>query len=881
MTGPDASNLAARALLLELAQQGQPSAARGHDHDQTDQTDQTEEADEIDHMEEPGMPATNASFLQAIFGQLPVGECPLVVTVQGNPKHAPNHVWTGRPWRGRRTQVSTGNAYFTLATYRPHNGSYRHRKIDCVRVFGLMLDDIGTKAAPRKRLDACPPTYLIETSPGNYQAGYLFEQPQDNLKAVDRLNEMLIAAGLCDPGATSPATRYSRLPVGINGKYNPTAHCRLVEWAPQRRYCINDLIDGLRLGSDPDASAPTPSASAPNPRASAPDGGEVFVPALAENPVVTALKAKGLHKREIAPGKHDVTCPWVKEHTDSEDHGTVYFEPDPAYPSGGFRCQHSHGGHYRLRELLQELGVTLAEARNRPEVRVERGEQHLQVDAGERLLTGSGRYFQWGGMIVTIQADPQWGDAIIKPLSKPALGTALSRLARWTKFNARMGEFVQCDPPPACISGLDEAERYEHLPELRGVARQPHLASDGRLVLQAGFDAPTGIYGSFDAGAFDIVPVPSREDAARALNALLELLKEFPFKEPCDQAAAVAAMLTAAVRPSLPQAPLFHVRAPQIASGKSYLTSLIAAFGGPRSAGALAFPSTDEECAKVLLAALMEGTPTLVFDNLTEDLRPFKALCSALTEPQLAGRKLGFSKTVTVSTRCLFLSSGNNVGPVGDMARRCITIMLDPQLEIPAARRFAGDPLSAVRAVRGTFVSHALTIVAAFAAAGRPAQPCRSLATFSEWSLWVRQALIWLGLPDPAARAFEQVQHDPERDLLGQVLSSLHRAFGSDPFRVRSAVGKAEGANGGAPDVDLNDALDAIPRMGPGLNPRSIGRWLSRHADQIVDGRALRRDGGNRSVEQWRVVLVARAAGCGNSSTVGEDGADRSPSTAA
>ena len=128
---------------------------------------------------------------------------------------------------------------------------------------------------------------------------------------------------------------------------------------------------------------------------------------------------------------------------------------------------------------------------------------------------------------------------------------------------------------------------------------------------------------------------------------------------------------------------MFHVRAPQIASGKSYLTSILVAFASPTSPSALAFPTNDEECQKLLLATLLIAPGAIVFDNLTTDLIPFKSLCSALTEEHLTGRILGVSKTATVGTRALFLSSGNNVDAVRDMTRRCITINLDPPCETP------------------------------------------------------------------------------------------------------------------------------------------------------------------------------------------------------
>ncbi|NDD93354.1 DUF3987 domain-containing protein, partial [bacterium] len=70
-----------------------------------------------------------------------------------------------------------------------------------------------------------------------------------------------------------------------------------------------------------------------------------------------ALKEKGLYKSDLGAGKHDITCPWVSQHTDSIDNGTAFFEPNPKYPSGGFRCHHSHGSSLRLRELKEFLGL--------------------------------------------------------------------------------------------------------------------------------------------------------------------------------------------------------------------------------------------------------------------------------------------------------------------------------------------------------------------------------------------------------------------------------------------------------------------------------------------------------------------------------------------
>jgi len=133
---------------------------------------------------------------------------------------------------------------------------------------------------------------------------------------------------------------------------------------------------------------------------------------------------------------------------------------------------------------------------------------------------------------------------------------------------------------------------------------------------------------------------------------------------------------------------------------------LITAFATPQRGTPTTFPADDEECRKLILAELLRAPAIIEFDNMTGDLVAHKSLCTVLTSEFLTGRILGVSKTATVGTRVLFLSSGNNVGPVQDMTRRCITINLSPECEVPAARSFKRPNL--VRDVlreRGRYVS--------------------------------------------------------------------------------------------------------------------------------------------------------------------------------
>lgn len=795
-------------------------------------------------------PTNNEEFLQAVFAGLTEPQRPFVLGFDGKPKDRKG--WRGDPWQaGKTNTANTGlNWYFSLAVFAPEDGYHRQEK-HCAGIYGVMLDDVGTKALPLERLAACPPTIVIETSPGNYQATYLFDQAQTDLSRVKALNQSMVEAGMCDPGAKSPPTRWGRLPFASNGKTDPAFECRLVEFHPERRYSIDEIIERLELAPPVEARKKTPGRKASVRNIE--DG--VYIPRPEENEVIAALKKRGIYKQPLGSGKHDITCPWVHEHTDQIDGGAAYFEPSDLFPVGGFKCQHSHGDKYRIGALLEFLGVTFQAAKHRPTIRVEAGELHRIVDAAEAVLAESARYYQRGGLIVSVNTAPESGATTIKPVSQPALVRALSGCASWLRYDARAEDFVTSDPPARHVQVLFDSERYEHLPALTGIARQPHLRADGSLVREAGFDAATGMFGVFDARLFDVPAKPSREQALQALAELRALLTEFAFATPADEAAALAGILTAAIRPSLPAAPMFHIKAPQIASGKSYLSGIISAFAGPGTPSAVGFPTSDEECQKQLLALLLEAPSVVTFNNLTTDLIPFKSLCSALTEEFLTGRILGVSKTATVGTRALFLSSGNNVGPVKDMARRCITVSLDPQVETPATRQFSGDPLGTVRAERERYAALALTVIRAWIAAGQTPVNCRPLASYAQWSAWVRQPLLWLGLPDPAERVFEQLAQDPDRETLGRLLAAWKRVHGNRPAMIREAVSAAE--TGFADEAkNLRECLLEVAEERGEINRRRLGRWIARHQGRIVDGLRFVRASGTTSAERWAAESV-------------------------
>lgn len=796
---------------------------------------------------------SNQEFLQAIYGNLPDGIRGMIVSSAGNPDLKPDGYWKATSLESSTSIPESHNNYFSVSVYTPNKkGKYQRQKKYFWRLHAVMLDDIGTKTLID--IVGLEPSWIIETSPMNYQYGYILKNPITDVNTADDLVNAIIASGLCDPGAHGPSARLARLPVGTNGKHDPAFQCQLKEWHPERTFTVEQLIDGLGLNMEASAKSQTKKqlARALN------EGEPIYLPQPEENRVLAELKKRGLYKSPLGDGKHDITCPWCHEHTGEVDGGTACFEPDSNFPIGGFHCFHGHCKERNIHTLLEYLGLNVADTRTKPTIRLVQGEMHHIIECAEKELADTGRYFQRGGAISTVKNDPITHETIIKPLPKNALVSVLSSIAVWEKFDGRAGERIKCDPTDRVCLALDGAEEYRHLPVLNGITHQPYLREDGSLATVSGYDTATGMYGAFKTEAFSVPEHPTEAQAHEALDKLYDLIDEFPFKNEYDRSAAICAILTASIRPSLPLAPMFHVKAPQISSGKSYLCRIISGFASSQTGTPTTFPHDDEECRKVLLSEFMRGSAVIEFDNLTDKLVAHKSLCTALTSEFTSGRILGVSKMVSVNTRSLFLSSGNNVDPVNDMARRCITINLEPNCEIPATRKFKNpNLLGTLHQQRGEYVTYALTIIRAWINAGSPKADCDPVGGYTRWSDLCRQPLLWMGLPDPVQSLFNMIIDDPDRELLGRVLKIWHERYGNTPTKISTVVTGTMTGSDDFSSEDLNEILIEIAGDNKiGINNTRLGNWVKRNERKIVNGLRFTRANVNTNAVFWRVEKV-------------------------
>ncbi|MDO8270439.1 MAG: hypothetical protein Q7U82_00770 [Gammaproteobacteria bacterium] len=793
---------------------------------------------------------TNADFMAEVFHKLPDRALSAVCSKSGDPTTGG---WQAIRWDPSNETLDVNrNNYFNYGSFKlGSDGEFNVRKENFAALHCVVLDDVGTKI-PTETLSEITSSWRLETSPGNYQVGFILTDPVTDLAAVTQLQKAIIAKGLSDPGTTGPS-HYVRLPVAINGKQKyATAggqpfNCRLTEWRPEVHFSVERLVESLGLELEPAELQPSDE-----------QGGvfianDVLIPSALENPIITALKSRSLYKTPLGEGKHDITCPWLEEHTDAIDSGTAYFEPDDQYSVGGFSCLHSHRARYGIKQLVERLEVSMYVAKNKSRIRVTNGELHSVVQAAEKVLAYRGRHYQYGGLIVSVSTDPATGNPSIKETKIAALTKELSRATNWEKPSGNAGIFVPCDPPSRHVSILADSQHYDHLPVLGGLARHPHYReSDGCLVTQSGYDPQSKIFGVFDAKEFPIAE-PTLSAAREALEQLEDLLDEFHFVDRTDKSVALSAIFTATTRPSYALAPGYHTKAATFGSGKSYLCETIGYFAGPDGTEKVSYPKTSEEATKVILALLMKGPAGIEFDDMDTDWIPHGVINRMMTSPKITDRILGVSKTATVSTRTLILGSGNNVGPVRDLLRRVLTIRIDARCANPAMLTYTKRPAEMVRQNRGKYVACVLTIIRAWQAAGSPREGAGNIASYGgAWSDYCRYPLTWLGLPDPVTSLLDQIRHDPDAEALGNLMTAWLAEFGNAPTTVRRAVERASADDSN----DLIDAIREFPIEERGsINNSKFGWFLKKNANRVVNGHAFQKATADGRVA-WQVLPV-------------------------
>jgi hypothetical protein len=522
----------------------------------------------------------------------------------------------------------------------------------------------------------------------------------------------------------------------------------------------------------------------------------------------------------------------------------------------------AHGGrNYTLIRAPQRIELT-------------RGRTVDAVESTVRALAKSPDMYDFGGLLATTES------GAVHVLDEHALRHMLaSRIQYWAWRKTPHGVPFKTleDPPAAVVKGVMSPLVHRGVRPLTGVITAPTMTAEGRVIDRPGYDEATGLLLEATADGFFRVPArPSLADAQAAVGRLLTPFRKFPLVGGVDRGVLLAALLSAAVRPTLENCPAFGFDAPVQGSGKSLLAKCVATLATGLDPSI--YPHThgrdDEETRKRILSILMTGTRAVIIDNVIGNFDS-AALAALLTAGAVfTDRILGKSVSVNAPNRALWVVTGNNLSLAGDLPRRVLKCRIDPNHERPFAREFEFCPLDYVRRHRQRLVVAALTVVRAWLVSGATRAAGRT-ASFEGWDDTVRQAVAWIArehedthlesdyLADPMQAMTTAAAEDPEHLNLTELLEALHARFGRETFTARAVAdihcrhfsphGAATGAD--PRDSALAEAIDAFAGRGK-LTARSVGMILRFRADRVADGRALRQKMSRGGVAGWQVTAL-------------------------
>jgi putative DNA primase/helicase len=394
---------------------------------------------------------------------------------------------------------------------------------------------------------------------------------------------------------------------------------------------------------------------------------------------------------------------------------------------------------------------------------------------------------------------------------------------------------------------------------LSGVIESPTIRIDGSIVQVDGYDRQTGLI-LRSSTAFPSVPEsPTKENAARALAELLEVLVDFPMQDDPDRSAWVSMVLSMVGRSCIEgNVPLFAVTANVRGSGKSLLVDAATLIAYGRRAARSAFTRNDDELRKTITAVAKDAVPSVLFDNLDIQLGG-AALDAAITSSTWTDRLLGLTRmTGDLPMRTIWSATGNNLAFGSDVGRRVLPIRLHSVLENPESRSGFVHPdlLSWVGTQRPRLAVAALTLLRAYFVAGCPIQPNGDWGSFESWIAKVRGAIVWAGGADPLPTRATALAGDDTSALLGKLIMGIEK---SDPSGLGLTTKEIRRRTfGGQGDFEENEVLaEAVFEIcGEKFDARQFGRRVRQFKGRVWEGRYIDDESAGGGVRRWRVRRV-------------------------
>jgi hypothetical protein len=533
----------------------------------------------------------------------------------------------------------------------------------------------------------------------------------------------------------------------------------------------------------------------------------------------------------------------------------------------------NRGGTISELKKLAEGTSSHAAKCDRPEIIVDTDEHRVNDEAVAALARDPNLYSRGTRLVevITLNLPPHsvTRNAEDQAIAVPSPARLREKLSACAIFVRDTGEEIAAvHPPQWCVNAVHARGTWPGIRPLEAIVTGPVLLGDGRVLQIPGYDGGSGVLYIPRTTFPAISEEPTHADACSAAAELLDVVRDFPFESPEHRAAWLAALLTPFARHAYRgPTPLMLIDANTRGAGKGLLVSCIATITMGRDVARTSMPKSEDEMRKRITSIVLAAENIVLLDNVLTISSP--SLDAALTATDWKDRILGHSlMTETLPLLTTWFATGNNVVLGGDIARRTLHIRLQSPDEIPEERSGFAHPdlLAWLRKEQPRLATAALTVLRAFFVAGHPDQNVAPWGSFEGWSDLVRQAVVWVGQPDPGGTRVNIRDTDSDRDLMELIISAFENV---DPRGNGITVSEALKLidNGGKYDVFarlVQEISDGKP-----ASPKSIGMKLARFRDRVFAGKQFTQDRERSSRGKvWRVVPVqssATSASCATS----------------
>lgn len=489
-----------------------------------------------------------------------------------------------------------------------------------------------------------------------------------------------------------------------------------------------------------------------------------------------------------------------------------------------------------------------------PQLRADEGDLARAVQRTWSLLLASNRspwLFRAAGVPSWVERDDD-GLPIARTVTEERLRHILAQLADWRRLS-RQGDLVPAHPPMPLVKSV-LATPNPNLPVLAGIVTTPVLGRSGELITEPGYHADARLLYDPPVG-FSLPSVrakPSPQEIATARSLLLnDLLGDFPFTAPPEQAHAVALLLAIFVRAMINgPTPLHLVEKPTQGTGATLMVDAIATIATGSRASVMVEGTDDEEWRKRLTAKLRQIPSIILIDNLRRTLDS-SALAAALTAPFWEDRILGASEITRLPIRSIWIATGNNPEFSGEIARRLVRIRLDARVDQPWRRSGFRHPdlMAWVQANRSRLITACLTLCCAWIAAGMP-HGTKTLGSFESWAGVMSGILGVAGIPGFLDNITEMLEAaDGESALWRVFVSNWWDRFGTAEVGTNDLFDIAIACE---PPLPLGGGGDRSQRT-------RLGKALGRMRDRVFEIHQIKvrilKVGVSHQARRWQLTL--------------------------